>query len=217
MASFNSASSRAFFFALSSSPPARENTLAGFSLSEPGSLGIMAMSGSLPSLLSPGIAVALADLSKARAPEGPLETLRLSRSLESTRSNVFSLSFLAATGRFAGAPGFGLGLETDPGFALLSLGCDWTTGPPSLRLIESQSSGSLAEKLEQGVSSATLSSGTQLWPYNGTIMSTQKSRSGSELALSAFCVCSPSGRNCDSAKALVSSDMVVCQMQRRSA
>jgi len=114
----------------------------------------MAISGSLPSLLSPGIAVALADRSKARAPEGPLDTLRLSRSLESTRSSVFSLFFLAATGRFAGAPGLGLGLETDPGFVLLSFGCDWTTGPPSLRLIESQSSGSLAEKLEEGVSSA---------------------------------------------------------------
>lgn len=90
------------------------------------------------------MAVALAERSSAIVPPGPLETLRLMRSLESTRWRLLSFSFLVAVTRFAGAPGFGLAVGTAFVFSLAGA-C--ITGPPSLRLMESQSSGSRAEKL----------------------------------------------------------------------
>lgn len=148
MASLSSAATRAFF-ALASSlfandPALRENMETFFSLTATASfLGIMPKRGSLPSLFRPGIAVALAERSSAIVPDGPLETLRLMRSLESTRWRFLSFSLLVAVTRFAGAPGFGLDVATVVAFSLGAC----ITGPPSLRLMESQSSGRRAEKL----------------------------------------------------------------------
>lgn len=51
-------------------------------------LGMLARSGSLPSRLRPGIMVKEAERIRARAPEGPRDTLRRSLSSESTRSSV---------------------------------------------------------------------------------------------------------------------------------
>ena len=115
MASLSSASSSAFFFAFGSSLMLElvRRRLLCFSLSKPSSpLGLIDIKGSLPFLFSPGIAVALAGRMRANAPDGPCETLRLIRSLNSTLSSVFSLSFLRAAGRFAGAPGFDLGCDS---------------------------------------------------------------------------------------------------------
>ena len=126
MASLSSASTRAFFFAFGSwvglelAPVAKR--LVGLSFSDPLSpLGIIDTSGgSLPSLFSPGIVVALADRKRAIVLAGPREMLRLIRSLDRTCSSVFSLG-LPVVCRFAGAPG--RSLEGKPDLGPLSLTC----------------------------------------------------------------------------------------------
>jgi hypothetical protein len=124
-----------------------EKRLDGRSLSEAGCsrFGTIARRGSLASLLSPGIVVALADRMCARALVAPRETLRRIRSFDKTRSKVFSRSRRVDVGFFAGAPGLGLGWLA--GLDCVGLGGGFITGPPSLRLMESQISGKRAEKL----------------------------------------------------------------------
>jgi hypothetical protein len=111
--------------------------------------------GSLASLLRPGMVVALADRMCARALVGPRETLRRICSLDKTRSRVFSRSRRDDVGFFAGAPGLALGWLA--GLVCVGLGGGFITGPPSLRLMESQISGKRAEKLGS-VSKSSLSS-----------------------------------------------------------
>lgn len=85
----------------------------------------------------------VADLNNAMALPGPLEILRRDCSLK----RAFSMLFFdkGLTGRFAAAPGFVLGL-LEEGLAL-GFGGAMMTGPPSLRLMESQISGNRAAKL----------------------------------------------------------------------
>jgi len=188
IASFNSASTFAFFCAFRSVPLKlilRAKRLDGLSLSELDSgLGIKPISDeSLASRFSPGITVWVADRSSAIVAAGPRETLRLLRSTERARSRALSLSCFKDIGRLTGAPG--LTLTAEAGFAAFSLGGDCATGPPSLRLRESQCAGRRAEKLLKSVSQR-MSICRVHTTYNGTMISTQKSLRGSELARSGF-------------------------------
>lgn len=143
MASFSSASTMAFFCALASSKAVKLLLLESRPILSTDDF----RSRSLASRLNPGIFADVADLNSAMALLGPLETLRRDCSLNSAFS-MFLLAGLAVVGRLAAAPGFASDLldELDDGLAL-GFGGAMMTGPPSLRLIESQISGSRAAKL----------------------------------------------------------------------
>lgn len=150
IASFNSASTSAFLFALASSKlvmlELRESDgcFGRGRLASP--LGsAFNETGSLPSRFTPENEVEVADLISAMALLGPLETLlRCCWSVDSARCKVL-LGFRGA-GRWAAAPGFCSRLLAER-LDDFDFGGDTMTGPPSLRLIESHSSGKRAEKL----------------------------------------------------------------------
>lgn len=174
IASFNSASTSAFFCALTSSRAVRLLLLESKPILSTDDF----RSRSLVSRLKPGMLADVADLKSAIALLGPLDTLRRDCSL----NNAFSMFFVAGLeGRFAAAPGLvsDLLVDTeDEGFAL-GWGGAIITGPPSLRLIESHISGSRAAKLAN-ISKETTGEATQT--YNGITISVQKSLRGSEEA-----------------------------------
>lgn len=106
-------------------------------------------SGSLASRFNIGV---VADLIKAIAPLGPRDMLR--RCFSDSRERTFSsdpedFDDLDIPGRFVDEPGFGFDFEMDSGFFALGLGggC-MITGPPNLRLMLSDCSGNLVEKLK---------------------------------------------------------------------
>lgn len=146
MASLNSASTCAFLLNLTS---CKLDTLL---LRDKGPLFLLVKSGSQPSTdlakagslasrLIPGKEVVVADRIRAIMLLGPLEILRRDCcSVESALCNV--LVGCPDTERFATAPGFGDCL-LDGRLEVLGLEGFTMTGPPNLRLIESQSSGSL--------------------------------------------------------------------------
>jgi len=150
MASCSSASTSACFFALTSSRPVRlllrDRTLGrSRGCCEPSALIMLfRLSGSLPSRFRPGIVVDVADLSKAIALLGPRETLR--RNCCSVDNALWSVLGREGAGLLAAEPGFGSFLESCP-LLCLALGGDTITGPPSFRLMVSQSSGKRGEKL----------------------------------------------------------------------
>lgn len=178
---------------------------------------------SLDSRLSPGTCATVACRRCARASHGPLETLRRSLSLESTRSKLraedFEVADFPVPVLLVTAPGLLLilvfVLAEETGFSRFSFLGDCFTGPPSLRFKLSQISGNRAEKLgEHEWSAAEPTTHTEKnasLTHNGTMISVQKSLKGlSDTSASSSCVC-------DSARAFTSSRVIDSQMHKRSA
>lgn len=150
IASFNSASSLAFFCAFTSSVPLADTlleiTFRGLSFSAFSPCGIRSSpKGSLASRLRPGMAAGVADLIRANGSTVLREALRLCWSLSKSLSSDFGA--LAATGLFAADPGFAKLPVTMPADAFFDFGGDAASGPPSFLLRSAHSSGSRPAKL----------------------------------------------------------------------
>lgn len=100
---------------------------------------------SLVSLFSPGTAGMVADLIKEIARSGPRDTLRRSRSSVNTLCKL--RRGFAGTGRLVAAPGRE-GPEKLDDLDRRGFGGVMATGPPNLRLIAAQRSGSREAKLQ---------------------------------------------------------------------
>jgi hypothetical protein len=102
---------------------------------------------SLASLFIPGIGGIVEDLINDIALLGPLDILRRSRSSVNTRCRL--RRGFTGTGRLVAAPGREGAPEKLADLESFGFGGETTTGPPSLRLMIAQRSGSRAEKLFQ--------------------------------------------------------------------
>lgn len=98
---------------------------------------------SLASLLKPCIPGAVADLINEIAPEGPRELFRLCRSSVNTRRKL--LAGFTGIERLVMAPGRAIELDADADFVNFGRAGVMPVGPPSLRLMDLQWSGSLAK------------------------------------------------------------------------
>lgn len=218
MASFKSASILAFFCALRSSAPALETLLESvfrdLSFRDLSPCGMRSRpSDSLASRFRPGMAAGVADLILASTSTGLRDAFHFCWSLSKTLSS--DLEARTGAGRLAAAPGLAVALAAVGAMGFFGLGGDAAIGPPSFLLRSAHKSGSRPEKLrwlthtfELIVSKST---------YNGTMMSIQKSFSGSELALSDFCGPWPLFACASAAIIIISSKVVDCQMLIRSA
>lgn len=102
---------------------------------------------SLVSRFTPGIVAEVADRINAMVLLGPRETLRRDCSLNRALSIVFE-AVDGSLGLLAAAPGFGFASDKRAGcLGVFGFSDGLMTGPPSLRLMESQSSGKRVAKL----------------------------------------------------------------------
>lgn len=189
IASFNSASTLAFFCALSSSVPTvdalLDKALRDLSFKDLSTLIIRSkLAGSLASRFKPGMAAGVADLILANTSTGLREAVLFCCSLSSAFSSA--LGATAAAGRFVAAPGLVDALPGKDAAGLLGLGGVTATGPPSFWFKSAHVSGSRPAKLIWTLISSQFQATGFRITYNGTMMSTQKSFKGSEFILSDF-------------------------------